>query len=355
MNIQSLKIGDLIAKIPIIQGGMGVGVSLSNLAGAVASCGGIGVISAAHPGYKEDDFKTNTLQANLRALKNHILKAKEISNNGIIGVNIMVAMKHYEDFVKTSIKSGADIIISGAGLPIDLPKYVGESKVKLAPIVSSLKATKIIFKYWTKHYNKTPDMIIIEGPLAGGHLGFNKEKLSEETSNFESTVTDIINEVKTYEETYSKSIPVIVAGGVYTGIDIANYLNLGACGVQMGTRFVATYECDASDEFKNSYIASKESDIKIVKSPVGMPGRAIVNDFINRVEQSGDKISHCYNCLIPCNPKDTPYCISKALINSASGDINNGLLFCGQNAYKIDKLVSVEDLINELVEEISNF
>lgn len=352
MDIKPLKIGNLIAKLPIIQGGMGIGVSLSNLAGAVAKAGGIGIISGAQTGYKEPDFETNTLEANLRALKNHIRIAKEKSNNGIIGVNLMVAMNKYKEHVEATIEAGADIIISGAGLPSKLPKYTKGHNIKIAPIVSSLKATKVILSLWDKHYNTTADMVVIEGPKAGGHLGFNKEKLNEETENFDTTIIQIIDAVKTFESKYNKSIPVIVAGGVFDGYDISKYIRLGASGVQMATRFVATNECDASDEFKKAYINCSENDISIVKSPVGMPGRAILNPFVEKTNISGISVQKCYNCLIPCNPSTTLYCITDALINAVNGDLDNGLIFCGENASRINKIVSVEELMDELKSEM---
>lgn len=348
MKIKPLIIDNLVAKLPIIQGGMGVGVSLSNLAGTVAKFGGIGVISAAHPGFKEEDFEKNTLEANLRGLSKHIKKAKEISSNGIIGVNIMVAMNYYEEHVKTAIKAGADLIISGAGLPLNLPKYTEGSSIKIVPIVSSLKATKIILKYWEKHYNRTADAIIIEGPLAGGHLGFKADSLDEEINNFDNTVLDIIKEVSSFEKSFSKKIPVIVGGGVFSNSDICRFIDLGVDGVQIATRFVATHECDADIKFKLAYVNCSKDDIKIVKSPVGMPGRAINNKFLERLHNNDLKVTKCYNCLAPCNPATTPYCISEALINSVKGDIENGLIFCGSNAYKIDKIQSVEELLLEL-------
>ena len=344
-----LKIGNLIAKLPIIQGGMGVGISLSNLAGNVAKYGAIGVISAAHPGYLENDFEKNTLQANLRALKNHIKKAKEIINNGIIGVNIMVAMKNYKEFVKASIEGGADLIISGAGLPLKLPEYTLNNEIKILPIVSSSKATKLILSYWKKHYNKIADGIIVEGPKAGGHLGFKSDTLENDIINFDDNVNEIIKTVKQLESEYKKEIPVIVAGGIFNSDDIKKYMELGANGVQIGSRFVATYECDADIKFKEAYLNCNKDDIKIVKSPVGMPGRAINNDFLRKINNESDKINKCYNCLVPCNPATTPYCISEALINAARGDIDNGLIFCGANAYRINKIMSVKELLDELI------
>ena len=351
MNIKPLIIGNLKAKLPIIQGGMGVGVSLSNLASAVTEAGGIGVISAAHAGYLEDDFETNTLEANLRALKKHIIIAKEKAKQGVIGVNLMVAMNHYEEFVRACIEAGADLIISGAGLPSSLPKFTKGSSIKIAPIVSSLKAAQVILKMWDKRSNVAPDMIVIEGPQAGGHLGFNPEKLEHEKENFDQTIIDIMNETSIYEAKYDKKIPVIVAGGIFDGKDIAKYLNLGASGVQMATRFVATHECDAHENFKKAYVQCKAEDIEIVKSPVGMPGRAMKNEFIEKVQNEKPKITRCYNCLQPCNPKDTPYCISEALINSVKGNLANGLIFCGDNASRITEIVSVQELMDTLERE----
>ncbi|WP_315068670.1 nitronate monooxygenase family protein [uncultured Clostridium sp.] len=354
MNFNSLKIGNLIAPIPIIQGGMGIGVSSSNLAAAVANAGGVGIISAAQLGYNEDDFIKNPLEANLKALKKHIALAKSKAVNGIIGINAMVATNNYEAHIKAAIEAGVDLIISGAGLPTMLPKIVKGSSVKIAPIVSSLKAAKVILKLWDKHDNVAPDLVVIEGPKAGGHLGFKVEELESGDIDFDKSVADIIDETKKYAKKYNKEIPVVVAGGIFDGYDIAKYLKLGASGVQMATRFVATEECDASDEFKNAYINCKKEDIQIVKSPVGMPGRAISNPFVKKAHTEGEKITHCYNCLTPCNPATTPYCISKALINAVNGKIDEGLIFCGENASRITKITTVKELMDELVSEIKN-
>lgn len=355
MNIPELRIGNLVAKLPIIQGGMGVGVSLSNLASAVANAGGIGVISTAQIGYLEDDFDKNPEIANLRAIKKHITLAREKSKHGILGVNIMVATKNYAEYVKTAIDCGIDLIISGAGLPTQLPKITKGHNVKIAPIVSSLKAAKVILKLWDKHDNTTADVVVIEGPKAGGHLGFHKNELSEESFNFDKIITDIIDEVKVYENKYNKEIPVVVAGGIFDGKDIAHVLSLGAKGVQMATRFVATEECDASLEFKTAYINAKSTDVQIVKSPVGMPGRALSNAFVKRTEEGPIKVTKCFNCLQPCNPATTPYCITEALINAVKGNIDNGLIFCGDNVSKVDKIVKVQDLMNELSSDLTKY
>lgn len=352
MNIKPLKIGNLQVRLPIIQGGMGVGVSLSSLAAAVTNAGGIGVISAADIGFKEKDFNTNSKAANLRALKEHIKIAKEKTKNGVLGVNIMVVTKDYEDYVKTAIEAGIDLIISGAGMPTALPKIVKDSTVKIAPIISSLKACRVIMKLWEKHNNRLPDAVIVEGPKAGGHLGFKKDQINMKEEDFEAEVVKIIDHVKEYEEKYNAQIPVLVAGGVFDGNDIAKYLKLGASGVQMATRFVATDECDASDDFKNAYLNSTIDDVEIVSSPVGMPGRAILNDFVKRTKEGKVKVERCYDCMIPCNPADTPYCITQALINSVTGNIDNGLVFCGENAHRIKEIVPVQKLMDSLEKEI---
>lgn len=352
MNFNSLKIGNLIAPIPIIQGGMGIGVSSSNLAAAVANAGGIGIISAAQLGYNEDDFIKNPVESNLMALKKHITIAKTKAPNGIIGINVMVATNFYEEHIKAAIESGVDLIISGAGLPTMLPKIVKGTSVKIAPIVSSLKAAKVILKLWDKHNNIVPDLIVIEGPKAGGHLGFKLEELEDENFDFDKTIIDIIDETKKYAEKYNKEIPVVVAGGVFDGYDIAKYLKLGASGVQMATRFVVTEECDATQAFKDAYLNCSIDDIQIVKSPVGMPGRAIRNPFVKKTLTEREKITHCYNCLTPCNPANTPYCISKALINAVNGNIDEGLIFCGENASRLTKMTTVKELMDELVSEL---
>lgn len=344
--------GDIIARIPIIQGAMGVGVSLSSLAAAVANEGAIGVISGVQIGYDEPDFLTNNHDANVRALKKHIKRAKELCKDGILGVNLLTAMKNYKDMALAAVEMEIDIIISGAGLPLDLPALVEGSKTKIAPIVSSGKAAALISKVWDKKFKRLPDLVIVEGPEAGGHLGFSKEELESKSFRpLEELVVEVIESLKPFEEKYNVNIPVIAAGGIFSGEDIAKYIKLGADGVQMGTRFVGTEECDAHINFKQAYIASEEKDIRLVKSPVGMPGRAIDNEFTQLLDTQNIKVKRCYNCLIPCDPKTTPYCISEALINSVSGDVDHGLIFSGSNAYRVDKIVTVKELISELVDE----
>lgn len=352
MELKPLIIGDLVAKVPIIQGGMGVGVSLSNLAGAVAAEGGIGIISTAQIGFLEPGFEENPIETNLKAIKKHIQKAKELAHGGIVGVNIMVATKKYEDYVKAAAKAGADLIISGAGLPTELPKYIEGFKTKIAPIVSTLKSANVIFRLWDRKYNYAPDLIVIEGPKAGGHLGFSLEQLEQFSDQeiYEEEIKGIVALTKQYAEKYNKKIPVVAAGGIYDRKDIDHYLELGVDGVQMGTRFVTTYECDADEKYKETYIKAKKEDIQIVKSPVGMPGRAIKNKFLEETDKAQGKIGKCHQCLNKCNPATIPYCITDALVNAAKGNVDNALLFCGSNAYRAEKLEHVSDIFKELTQ-----
>ena len=281
MNYKPLQIGNLIAERPIVQGGMGVGISLGNLAGAVAKEGGVGIISSAQIGFKEEDFENNPRLANKKAIKKEYEKARRISPNGIIGFNIMVALKDYREHVIEAAKAGADIIVSGAGLPTELPEYLKGFKTKMAPIVSSVKSAKVILKYWDRRHNATADMIIIEGPKAGGHLGFSVEELESEL-DYDHEIQGIIDVVKEYEKKYNKDIPVVVAGGISDKNKVKHAFDLGAQGVQVATRFVPTKECDADENYKKEYIKAKKEDIVIVKSPVGMPGRAIKNKFMEK-------------------------------------------------------------------------
>jgi NAD(P)H-dependent flavin oxidoreductase YrpB (nitropropane dioxygenase family) len=348
VTIKPLKIGELVAKVPVIQGGMGVGVSLSSLAGAVAAEGGIGVISTAQIGYREPDFDTDPIGANLRAIHSEIRKARELAKGGVLGVNIMVATQKYEEYVKAAVAAGIDLIISGAGLPMDLPKLVGTAKTKLAPIVSSVKSAQVIMRYWWKKYSRLPDAVVIEGPLAGGHLGFHREQLDDiEGLHYDDEVKAIIEQVNATAAEHGTDIPVIMAGGVYTREDMEHYVEMGASGVQMATRFVTTYECDASDAYKQSYINAKKEDIVIVNSPVGMPGRAILNPFMKRAKEGQIPHGRCHTCVSTCKPAETPYCITDALVNAVTGKTDDALLFCGANAYRATRLEYVKDIMNE--------
>lgn len=349
MNMKPLIIGNLKARIPIIQGGMGIGVSRWRLAGSVAKEGGIGIISTAQIGYDEPEFFNDQISANLKAIKKHIELARSIANGGIIGVNIMVATKQYERYVKAACDAGADLIISGAGLPIKLPDLVKGYNIKIAPIVSSLRAASIILKMWDRKSKRTADFIVIEGPKAGGHLGFSKEELQDNQFDFDMVIKDIINLIKEYEEKYQVDIPVIVAGGIFDKEDIKHVLSLGADGVQISTRFVVTKECDASEGFKKAFLNAKKEDINVINSPVGMPGRALLTPFIKKASQGKIPVKKCFNCLEHCNPLKTPYCITKALIEAVKGNIDEGLVFCGENAYRLNKMTTVKEIFDELV------
>ena len=350
MDRKPLKIGDLTARIPVIQGGMGVGISLSHLAGSVAANGGVGILSAAQIGFREPDFEEHPKEANLRAIQSQLAKARALAGGGIVGFNIMVATKDYADYVKAAVKAGADLIISGAGLPEKLPEYVKGSNTKIAPIVSTEKAAKVMLRIWKRKYNVVPDLLVIEGPKAGGHLGFSRDQLENlETLDYDHEIREIIACKAPYEEKYGTKIPVIVAGGIFDRADIDHMTELGADGVQIASRFVATEECDASDAYKNAYINAKKKDIQIIQSPVGMPGRAIMNPFMQHV-MAGEKIPHspCHRCLAKCSPGEIPYCITDKLIAAVKGDVENGLLFCGAKAYMADKIETVHDVIADL-------
>ena len=354
MIIPELKIGHLTAKVPIVQGGMGVGISLSSLAAAVANCGAIGVISGIEPGFTLDHYSKDKFQANIDGLVHHIRRARELTPQGIIGVNIMTAINNFDDMVKAAVKEKIDIIFAGAGLPMKLPELVKDSMTKIAPIVSSGKVAQLICKQWDRKHSYLPDAIVVEGPEAGGHLGFSVEELEHmEDFSLKKLVQEVLEAIKPFEEKYDRKIPVIAGGGVYDGADIAALLEAGASGVQMSTRFVATYECDASPEFKQVYIDAQEEDVMIIKSPVGMPGRAIRNTFLEKVYQNEKpKGIKCINCLKPCNPATTLYCIADALINAQKGNLDKGFAFAGAKVHRIDRLMSVKELIDELMEDL---
>lgn len=348
-----LVIGKFHIPIPVFQGGMGVGVSLSRLAGAVAAAGGVGVISAAQIGFRDPDYLKNPLKCNLKALAEEIQKAKEIAKGGIVGVNIMVVTQGYDEYVKTAVEAGADILISGAGLPMTLPKLAQGSNSALIPIISSKSAASVILKYWKKKYDRYPDALIVEGPKAGGHLGFRKEQLEtiyangDKEDHFQGEIKEIIGYLKEVEEQDKVSIPLIVAGGVFEGKDLAHYKEMGAAGVQLGSRFVTTVECDAAPQYKQAYLDAKEEDIVLVDSPVGLPGRAIKNEFLKRVKQGEKFMRGCKQCIATCKPKESPYCIAEALIQAVKGNVKEGLLFCGSNTYRLNKLESVKEIMEE--------
>ncbi len=348
---KALRIGDLEARTPIVQGGMGVGISLSGLASAVADTGGIGVIAAAGIGLLEPDGFTDFLGANIRALRREIRRARELTR-GILGVNIMVALSNFADMVRTAIEEGIDVIFAGAGLPVNLPEFLKDGvRTKLVPIVSSGRAAALIAKRWLDKYSYRPDAFVVEGPRAGGHLGFRREQLEDPGYALQTLVPEVVEALSPFADGDSP-IPVVAGGGVYTGADIREILELGAAGVQMATRFVATDECDADPAFKQCYVAAGKDDLEIIASPVGMPGRAVRNKFLDEVEAGRKAPYSCpYHCIVTCDPEKAPYCISLALLNAQKGRLDKGFAFAGANAPRVESIVSVRSLVESLEEE----
>ena len=371
-NIPQIKIGDL--EFGLIQGGMGVGISKHRLAAAVANEGGAGIIASVGlglaGGYAEEitrrktsEFESLSLEqkkilleeayvlANQVALREEIRQARRMSN-GVIGVNIMHALSDYSSLVKTSIEENIDMIISGAGIPKDLPNYLNGKNTKLIPIVSSARLAEMICKAWGR-LGHLPDAIVVEGPMAGGHLGYSTKELDDSEfveNGLERIVSQVILAVKPFET--DKKIPVIAAGGIFYGYDIKRFIELGSAGAQMATRFVTTFECDADGEFKLAYLNCEKEDIKIIHSPVGMPGRAISNAFLDKIDAGGRVAIHCsYHCLKSCVPHESPYCIAKALVNAQQGKLSGGFVFAGANAWRCNEIVSVKQVMEDLDRE----
>jgi len=348
-SVPVLKIGDLEVSPPIIQGGMGVRVSRANLASAVADEGCVGVIAAAGLGQFEDYPGCDFEHINRVALRDEIRKARSLTN-GIVGVNILVALSDYSHLVRTAVSEDIDIIISGAGLPMDLPVYLEGKDIKLIPVVSSVRALKVICKKWERHFNRVPDAVIVEGAKAGGHLGYTYESLLEETvPSLEKTVVEVVD----FANSFNPNIPVIAAGGIFDGADIRRFLELGASGVQMATRFVCTDECDAHDNFKRAYLAAKAGDIAIIESPVGLPGKVINNSFVEKIKQGKTIPFKCnYRCLRTCDPKKAPYCIAKVLANAAAGKMDESFAFAGSNVHLCNEIIPVKSVIEQIAEEL---
>ena len=326
--MKSFFIGKYEIKLPIIQGGMGVGVSLNGLASAVANEGGVGVISAAGLGLLYPEYRGSYPEKCIYGLGQEIRKARE-KTYGVIGVNIMVALSNFSDMVRTAIAEKADVIFAGAGLPLDLPSYLTtDSKTQLVPIVSSSRAARLICEKWSANYGYLPDAIVVEGPKAGGHLGFKNEQIEDEHYSLEHLIPEVVEVARSYAG--RKGIPVIAAGGIATGEDIARFMALGASAVQMGSIFVPTEECDASVEFKQVYLNAHREDIRIIQSPVGMPGRAFDGEFIRNVAEGKEKPRSCpFHCIKTCDYTKSPYCIIKALYNAARGNMKKGYAFAG--------------------------
>jgi len=359
-KMPSLKIGDLIAKIPIIQGGMGVGISMSKLASAVANEGGIGVISSVGLGILHPQAGLSYKDANAVALRQEIRTARS-KTKGIIGVNIMVAVSDFDELLKAAFEENADIVMLGAGLPLRLPstmtlEYLQTAKTKIGIIVSSGRAAKIILTHWAENFKRIPDLVILEGPKAGGHLGFKEEQIFDEKFRLEELIPQVKQEVERIEHKYSVKIPLVAAGGIFSGDHVAKAMALGADGVQMGTRFVATQECDADMAFKELFVHCEEEDIVIIKSPVGLPGRAVNNQFLKDVAKGIKKPFVCpWKCLKTCDYKVSPYCIALALQNARDGMMTEGFAFAGANAYLVKQITTVREMIAELLKEYSDF
>jgi NAD(P)H-dependent flavin oxidoreductase YrpB (nitropropane dioxygenase family) len=351
-TIPTLKIGNLEISPPLIQGGMGVRISRANLASAVANQGCVGVIASVGLGPFENLSGSEFVKVNEEALRYEIRKAKSLTK-GIIGVNIMVALSDYDNLIKTAVEEDVDLIISGAGLPLSLPRDVEGKDIKLIPVVSSARALQIICKRWKNRFNKIPDAVIVEGVEAGGHLGYSYEDVENNTA---PTLDCTVSEVIKVANSFSPNIPVIAAGGIFDGNDIAHFLKLGASGVQMATRFVCTDECDAHENFKKAYLNAKADDITIIKSPVGLPGRVINNSFVEKIKQGGTIPFKCkYKCLKSCDPKKAPYCIAKILADAANGNMDESFAFAGSNAYRCNEIIPVKLLVQKLVEELTPF
>lgn len=352
-----LQINGRRMTLPVIQGGMGVGISLSRLAGAVAAEGAMGVLSSADIGYREADFWQNPPAANLRALAAEIAKARELSRGkGLLGVNIMVATTQYAEAVKTAVKAGIDAIICGAGLPLDLPELVADKQVLIAPIVSAAKAARTICRLWDRRYNRAPDFVVIEGSEAGGHLGFKRDDLlAGACPSLLQILPQVKEELAEYEQRHGRKIPVFVAGGIFDGDDVAKAMQAGADGVQTATRFICTPECDGSEAYKQIMLKAKAEDAAIVQSPVGMPGRALASPMLAEVSAAG-RIApkRCSKCITMCNPAETPYCITQALIAAAQGDWQHGLFFCGSNIGRMTKMQTVKEVLADLCGKLQN-
>ncbi|SDW52810.1 NAD(P)H-dependent flavin oxidoreductase YrpB, nitropropane dioxygenase family [Lachnospiraceae bacterium KHCPX20] len=347
----SLSIHGKELSIPLIQGGMGVGVSLERLAGSVAREGGMGCISTADCGYREENFATDPEGANLKALTEEIEQARVISKGkGMIAINAMVATRQFEQAVRTAVKAGIDAVISGAGLPLDLPGLVPKGAALIAPIVSSGRAIRLICKTWWKKAQRLPDFVVLEGPKAGGHLGFKESELLQNTCrNVLDILSDVKKELQPFEEAAKRRIPVCVAGGIWDRADVTRAKEAGADGVQMATRFIATEECDASQGYKDVLLSASRKELKIIHSPVGMPGRAVVTPMLRRLETEG-RIPplRCSRCIKTCQVNEVAYCITHALIEAVKGNREEGLFFCGSNVDRLTEMSTVHEVVTDL-------
>lgn len=348
---QPLTIGKHTARYPVIQGGMGVRISAGSLAGHVAKCGGIGLVAAAGIALNSGLYDgRNFFKADAEAFKAELKKAYEIAPDGIIGVNVMVALSDFEGLVRAAIDGGAKVIVCGAGLPMNLPELTAHAPdVALIPIVSSLRAAQLIAKKWFKSFGRLPDAVVVEDPdTAGGHLGEKMENIG--TGEYDQYAT--VRQVKElFRNEYGTQVPVIAAGGIWDRADLEHALAEGADGVQMASRFVCTEECDADDAFKQRYLECKQEDIGLIMSPAGLPGRAIISNQAAIRQYDLDHAVPCrLGCLKKCSYKETGerFCIVTALDRAQQGDMETGLVFCGTQAWKADRITTVQEIFDEL-------
>lgn len=349
-----MKLGNRELALPLIQGGMGVGVSMGGLAGAVAAQGAMGTLSTADAGWNEPDFAAHPQQANLRALRREVQRAKRLAAGaGLVAVNAMVATRQYADSVRTALEAGADAIVSGAGLPLELPALAEGFEALLAPIVSGPRAAQLICRTWAKRYGRVPDFVVLEGCQAGGHLGFEEaDLLSGRCTPLSRLIPEVLAALRPFEEKFGRAIPLFCAGGVATGAEMARCTRLGAAGAQLATRFIATEECDAGQGYKDVLLAARPEDLRIIHSPVGMPGRAVNSPLVQRLAAGmRQPPAHCSSCIKSCRPAETPFCITHALIEAVKGNWEEGLFFSGSRVDLVDRMRTVPDLIDELMKE----
>ena len=349
-----MNLGNRELALPLIQGGMGVGVSMGGLAGAVAAEGAMGTLSTADAGWNEPDFAAHPQQANLRALRREVQRAKRLAAGaGLVAVNAMVATRQYADSVRTALEAGADAIVSGAGLPLELPALAEGFEALLAPIVSGPRAAQLICRTWAKRYGRVPDFVVLEGCQAGGHLGFEEaDLLSGRCTPLSRLIPEVLAALRPFEEKFGRAIPLFCAGGVATGAEMARCTRLGAAGAQLATRFIATEECDASQGYKDVLLAARPEDLRIIHSPVGMPGRAVNSPLVQRLAAGmRQPPAHCSGCIKSCRPAETPFCITHALIEAVKGNLEEGLFFSGSRVDLVDRMRTVPDLIDELMKE----
>ena len=361
MAFKALKIGKYTIDIPIIQGGMGVGISWDQLAGTVSSEGALGVVSSVGTGvYKNREFTEKVMKGgqpyeaenfySAKVLKIIFENARKICGDRPLACNVLYASNDYNRIVKDACEAGADMIITGAGLPLTMPDAAKDyPDVALIPIVSTAKALRIICRRWKKTHNRLPDAVVVEGPLSGGHQGFKYEECFLPENQLEEILPPVVEEAKNWG-----NIPVIAAGGVWDHDDIVRMMELGASGVQMGTRFIGTVECDAHENFKQVILDAKAEDIQLLKSPVGYPARGVRTHLQEMIEEkTAPKIACISNCVAPCHrgeeAKVVGYCIADRLSDACDGKKESGLFFTGANGYRLNEIITVKELLNKLV------